>query len=36
MRYIIYSDRAEKQGFLNIARLFRAVAHAERIHAGNH
>jgi len=36
MRYLLYADRAEKKGFENIARLFRAVAHAEKIHAGNH
>lgn len=36
MRYQIYADRAEKIGYSNIARLFRAVAYAEKIHAGNH
>ena len=36
MRYSIYSDRAEKNGFPNIARLFTAVAYAESIHATNH
>jgi rubrerythrin len=36
MRYMIYADRAEKSGYNNIARLFRAIAHAEKIHATNH
>jgi rubrerythrin len=36
MRYKIFAERAQKLGFLNIARLFDAVAVAERIHAGNH
>ena len=36
MRYTLYADRAEKNGYPNIARLFRAIAHAEKIHAGNH
>jgi len=36
MRYLIFADRAEKDGFPNIARLFRAVAFAERMHATNH
>lgn len=36
MRYLLYADRAEDKGFKNIARLFRSVAYAEKIHAGNH
>jgi rubrerythrin len=36
MRYQIYADRAEKSGYINIARLFRAISYAERVHAGNH
>lgn len=36
MRYTIYAQRAEEAGFPNIARLFRAVAYAERVHASNH
>ncbi len=36
MRYLIYADIAEKEGFPNVARLFRAIAHAEMIHARNH
>ncbi len=36
MRYLIYSDVAEKAGKPNIARLFRAIAYAEQVHATNH
>jgi rubrerythrin len=36
MRYTIWGDKAEKDGFPNIARLFRAIASAETIHAANH
>jgi rubrerythrin len=36
MRYMIYSERAAKSGYDNISRLFKAIAYAERIHAGNH
>jgi rubrerythrin len=36
MRYMIYADIAEKEGFASIARLFRAIAYAEYIHARNH
>lgn len=36
MRYGIWGDRAQKDGFPNTARLFRAIAAAETIHAGNH
>lgn len=36
MRYIIFADKAEEEGFRNIARLFRAIAFAERVHASNH
>jgi rubrerythrin len=36
MRYKIFAERAKNLGFLNVARLFDAVAFAERIHAGNH
>jgi rubrerythrin len=36
MRYSIYADRAGKNGFPNIARLFTAVAYAESVHATNH
>lgn len=36
MRYLIWGDTAEKEGFPNVARLFRAIAYAEQVHAGNH
>jgi len=36
MRYLIFADKAEKEGFPNVARLFRAIAFAERMHATNH
>ncbi len=36
MRYLHFSDVAEEEGKENIARLFRAIAFAERVHAGNH
>lgn len=36
MRYTIWADAAEKDGFPNIARLFRGIAYAEWCHANNH
>lgn len=36
MKYTIFADRAERQGFPEVARLFRAVAYAERVHATAH
>lgn len=36
MRYKIWGDTAEKEGLPNIARLFRAIAYAETVHATNH
>jgi rubrerythrin len=36
MRYLHFSIQAEKEKFTNVARLFRAIAHAEYIHAGDH
>ncbi|MBS7252252.1 MAG: rubrerythrin family protein [Candidatus Freyarchaeota archaeon] len=36
MRYLIYSTKAEEEGFPNIARLFKATAFAEQVHATNH
>ncbi len=35
-RYIFFAEKAEKEGYPQIARLFRAVAAAETIHARNH
>ncbi|MCK5598492.1 rubrerythrin family protein [bacterium] len=36
LKYLIYAEKAEAEGKINIARLFRAVAHAEYVHAKNH
>ena len=36
MKYLIFSEIAEKEGLPNIARLFRAIAYAEQVHATNH
>ena len=35
-RYLFSADRAEKEGHPQIARLFRAAAEAETVHARNH
>ena len=36
MRYLHFANQADKDGFKNVARLFRAISHAEYIHAGDH
>ncbi|MBS3819828.1 rubrerythrin family protein [bacterium] len=36
MRYLIFAEKAESENLPNVARLFRANAFAERIHATNH
>lgn len=36
MRYKVYSEVAQNEGFQNISRLFEAIAYAERVHATNH
>ncbi|MCX7994812.1 MAG: rubrerythrin family protein [candidate division WOR-3 bacterium] len=36
MKYLIFSEIAEKEGMPNIARLFKAIAYAEQVHATNH
>lgn len=36
MRYLMFHDIAERAGFPNIARLFKAIAYAEQVHAANH
>jgi rubrerythrin len=36
MKYSIFAEKAEREGFKEIARLFRAIAFAERVHATNH
>ncbi len=35
-RYLFFADKAEKEGHAQIARLFRAAAEAETVHARNH
>jgi rubrerythrin len=36
MRYLHFAHQAEKEKYNNVALLFRAIAHAECIHAGDH
>ena len=36
MKYTVFADKAERQGYPEVARLFRAIAYAERVHATNH
>jgi len=36
IKYLAFADKAEKENFSNIARLFRANAFAEQVHATNH
>ena len=36
MRYRHFANQAEKENYSNVARLFRAISHAEYIHAGDH
>ena len=35
-RYIYWGNVAKKEGYSNIDRLFKAIAYAEEVHAGNH
>lgn len=35
-KYLAFARRAESEGFVNIAKLFRATAQAETIHANSH
>ena len=35
-RYLFFAEKAEKEGYTQVARLFRAVAEAETVHAHNH
>lgn len=35
-KYLFFADKAEKEGFTHVARLFRAAAEAETVHARNH
>ena len=36
MKYAVFADKAEKEGFPNVGRLFRAISRAERAHATGH
>jgi rubrerythrin len=36
MKYLAFADKAEREGKPNVANLFRAIAHAEQVHAINH
>lgn len=36
MRYLIFAYKAEEEGKVHVARLFRAIAFAEQVHATNH
>ncbi len=36
MKYSAFAEKAEKEGFKEVARLFKAIAHAEKVHATNH
>lgn len=35
-RYLAFADKADKEGYAQAARLFRAAAEAETVHAHNH
>ena len=36
MRYLHFAAQADREDYPNVARLFRAISHAEYIHAGDH
>lgn len=36
MRYLMWAESAKKEKHPNVANLFKAVAYAEQVHAGNH
>ncbi len=36
MKYAIFAERAERERHPNLARLFRAISYAEKVHATNH
>ena len=36
MKYNIWADKAEQEGKRGVAKLFRAISHAEKVHATNH
>ena len=35
-KYLAFAEKADKEGYPQVARLFRAAAHAETVHALNH
>ena len=35
-KYLAFAEQAEKEGYTQVAKLFRAAAAAETIHAHNH
>ena len=35
-RYLVWGKKAKKDGYPNVATLFKAIAYAEEVHAGNH
>ncbi len=35
-KYLAFAEVAEREGYPNVARLFRAIAYAEQVHAANH
>lgn len=36
LKYLNFAERAQKDGLVNVARLFQAAAYAEYVHASNH
>jgi len=36
MKYKNFAEQAKKEGLANVARLFQAIAYAEKVHASNH
>lgn len=36
MRYLVWAEASEKEGFANVGRLFRAISRAEQAHASGH
>ena len=36
MRYLIWAETAQREGFPNVGRLFRVIAFAEQLHATGH
>jgi rubrerythrin len=35
-KYLAFAKKAEEEGYMQVARLFRAAAEAETVHAHNH